>query len=110
MPRNGSGRLDSDEVAEVVFPLLDLRLPLPEDAALLGHEVIGCEPTFSFHSWHCHDYAQDACEALGIGVNQRGLISDHADALRILEWMLARPMDQQPAPVSWTVVTIARCV
>jgi hypothetical protein len=99
----------SDGVADIVFPLLDQRLPLPEGALVLGHEIVGCEATFSFHSWHCHDYAKDAWEALGIGVNQLGLISDHADALRILEWMLARPPEEQPAPVPWTVVTLARC-
>jgi hypothetical protein len=89
------------------FGTLCQRVPLPADAEILGFEVVGAEACLDFHSWHCHGYAAEVSDALGITVNGRGLIPTLQEARRVLVWMLGRPMGQAPEPVPWTVVGLA---
>jgi hypothetical protein len=77
-------------------------------ASVLGYEIVGAELTLDFHSWHCHGYADEARDQLGIRVNDLGLLSSWEDATRVLDWMLDLPADQAPAPVDWWVVALAR--
>jgi hypothetical protein len=98
------------EVAEgsgTWFKTLRRRAPLPSDVELLGFEVVGAETCLDFHSWHCHGYAAEVSDALGIRVNPLGLIPTSEEARRVLGWMLERPMDEAPEPVAWTVVALA---
>jgi hypothetical protein len=77
-------------------------------ASVLGYEIVGAELTLDFHSWHCHGYADEARDQLGIRVNDLGLLGSWEDATRVLDWMLDLPADQAPAPVDWWVVALAR--
>lgn len=89
------------------FDLLRRREAVPTGTALLGYEVVGVESSLSFHSWHCHDYAAEVRAALDVRVNRHGLIDGQADAVRVRDWMLARPPREQPVSVPWVVVALA---
>lgn len=77
------------------------------DGGVLGYEVVGAEWTLDFHSWHCHGYAGEARDSLGVHVNESGLLANYAEAVRVLDWMLDLPASQAPAPVYWSVVALA---
>ena len=79
---------------------------VPFNGVVLGYEVIGAEFTLDFHSWHCHGYADDVSEALGIHVNGVGLLPTYSDAAAVLNWMLDRPDSEGPEPVPWVVVAL----
>lgn len=89
------------------FELLRRREPLSATLQILGYEVVGAEEYLDFHSWHCHGYADDALTALGIGVNDLGLIPSLEGARRVCAWMLALPSEEAPIEVPWTVVGLA---
>ena len=80
---------------------------MPPAAQQLGFEIIGAEYGLAFHSWHCHGLASDANAALGVHLNQYGLLDDHTDAAQVLEWMQSLPDADAPAPVPWTTAAIA---
>lgn len=91
------------------FELLRRANEMPTAARQLGFEIIGAEYGLAFHSWHCHGLASDASAALGVRLNQYGLLDDHTDAARVLEWMQTLPDadSDAPAPVPWTAAAIA---
>lgn len=89
------------------FEVLAVRRPLPRAANVLGYEVVGAEWNLTFHSWHCHGYADDAAATLGIRVNNLGLLATREAAHQVLTWMLELPSDEAPAPVDWTVIAVA---
>lgn len=88
--------------------LLQQRLPLDTGAGMLGFEIVGAEHALTFHSWHCHGYADEVAAELGIRTNPDGLIATFEEAVVIRSWMLSRPSAQAPAPVPWCVVGLAR--
>lgn len=88
------------------FDLLRRSERLPLGAALLGYEVVGVEEPLSFHSWHCYGFPADVRDALGVHVNAHGLVDDLTDALRVRDWMLARPPDEQAPDIPWVVVAL----
>lgn len=90
-----------------LFDVLREMQPFPGGGVLLGHEVVGVGAIFFVHSWHCHDYAGWVQDELGVTVNALGLVAGHGDAERVRDWMLALPLEHQPAPVTWIVVGIA---
>ncbi len=85
-----------------------LRSRVPAHGELLGYEVVGAEYNLDFHSWHCHGYANEVRDDLGIQVNELGLLVSYEDAVSVLEWMLDRPDDEAPEPVPWVVVGLLR--
>ena len=86
------------------FSLLRRKIPFAGD--VLGFEIVGAEATLDFHSWHCHGYAPEVRTALGIKLDDVGLLTSFADAVAVLEWMLALPAEQAPSPVPWIVVAL----
>lgn len=79
---------------------------IPFTGEVLGYEVVGAEHTLDFHSWHCHGYADEVSETLGIRVNDLGLLPTYSTAAAVLKWMLDRPARQAPAPLPWLVVAL----
>lgn len=43
----------------------------------LGYDLIGIEDSSEFHSFHCHDIANDLIEKFGIEINKFGLIKEN---------------------------------
>lgn len=90
------------------FDLLRTQSRLPAESQILGYEVVGADWALDFHSWHCHGYAAEAVEGLRVQLNEVGMLDSYHEAARVLTWMLSRPVEDQPAPVDWMVVAIAR--
>lgn len=90
------------------FDLLRRGLRTPEDIEQLGFEIVGVEPTLSFHSWHCYGCAPDARRDLGTRLNALGLIATYEEAAGVLRWMLARPPQHAVPPIPWIVVALGR--
>jgi hypothetical protein len=95
------------EYAALTWPLLMRATPMPADATVLGHELVGFEE-IHLHSWHCHDYLPDARRLLGIEINQLGLIDSRAEAQTVLDWIKRLPLEEAPEEVPWVVATLAR--
>lgn len=92
------------------FDLVAARASMPADSEPLGFDVVGVEYGVSMmHSWMCHSYEARAWEELGLRLDAGGLFESYESAARVLEWMEARPPEEAPEPVAWTVVVIASC-
>jgi hypothetical protein len=89
------------------FDLMRRGLPLSPSATVLGYEIVGAEEPLDFHSWHCHGYADEVNKALGVTLNDHGLLDRITDAHEVLTWMLTRPQKDAPKEVPWTVVALA---
>ncbi|GAA0572667.1 hypothetical protein HPO96_17870 [Kribbella sandramycini] len=87
-----------EPTAAEFFELLDNRTPFPPNATILGHELVGLEVDFSFHSWHCFSYAPD----LNATLNPHGLLTDAAEARRHLTALREEP----PYDLPWTIATL----
>ncbi|MFB6719704.1 hypothetical protein ACFCV3_06065 [Kribbella sp. NPDC056345] len=99
----GKRETSSDEPGlDDFFHLLDQHRPLPPDAEILGHELVGLEVGFTFHSWHCFPYA-DERRVLGVTLASDGLLADHDDARRVLDHIRQDP----PYEIPWTVASLA---
>lgn len=81
-----------------------VRMDLDE---VVGYELVGAEPWARFHSWHCHAYASEVESALGIRLNEAGLLGSYAEAAAALDWIRARPDDDAPEPVPWVVTALS---
>jgi hypothetical protein len=95
-------------VEQPYFDLLRTESWLPAGSAVLGYELVGAEATLDFHSWHCYGYAAGAFDELRVQLNEFGLIDTYSQATRVLTWILGQPPENQPAPVPWVVVALAR--
>lgn len=95
-------------VDQPYFELLKMGRELPERSHVLGYEPVGAEETLDFHSWHCHGYAPEARSELDLRLNEQGMIGTYDEATRVLGWMLGQPPENQPAPVDWVVIALAR--
>jgi hypothetical protein len=88
------------------FRLLTSGRALPSEAAFVGFEIVGAESGLNLHSWHCHGYAPEAQRDLGVQLTGDGLLRTYEEAVRVRQWMLAMPPDEQPAPVPWAIVRL----
>jgi hypothetical protein len=81
---------------------------LPTDASVIGYEVVGLEVGFSFHSWHCHGFADQVRRELGIAIGPTGLLTGVSDAVQVLDYLRSRPSWDAPYDIPWTVAALAR--
>ena len=110
-PSPGPARYDN-EYTGVPTPLdlLSTGQPLPQDAEILGFDVVGVDHGIAlFHSWLCHSYEASVWKDLRIRLDPRGLLDTYENAARVLGWIESRPSEQAPEPVPWTVIAVARC-
>ena len=89
------------------FDLLRRQVALDDGRVVHGFEVVGAEHYVDVHSWHCHRYADEVWEKLGIHTNDKGLIPTYAEAQAVLTWMCNLPDSEAPEPCFWTIVAVA---
>lgn len=53
----------------------------------LGYDLIGIEDSSEFHSFHCHDLADELIEKFGIEINEFGLINENDKWSEMVEYM-----------------------
>lgn len=107
-PRDAAEVLDEFAEELEATELLARRQPMPAGATRLGFEVVGIEIWGHVHSWHCHNYLPMVEPELDIRVNELGLLPSYLMADRVLEWMLRLPPEQEPEPVHWTILALAK--
>jgi hypothetical protein len=72
---------------------------LSEGGTTLGHEILGEEAGGGFHSWLCFNLEPLVRSALGVVVNEHGLISDWHEAIRAAD--LIRTEGSGAPPIPW---------
>jgi len=72
--------------------------------SLLGFDLIGVESGGDFHSFHCHDMADDLCKKFGLILNQFGLFNEVSDWQPILDHMNDEGTGCEPVP--WFVTKV----
>ncbi|PKL78039.1 MAG: hypothetical protein CVV27_04060 [Candidatus Melainabacteria bacterium HGW-Melainabacteria-1] len=80
-----------------LYTLLKQGLPESPGGKRLGFEILGLEIGGSLHSFYCNHLHQ-AYAALGLKLNQYGLLAKAADARRALEFTLAESTRAEPVP------------
>jgi hypothetical protein len=82
---------------------------LETDAELfLGYDIIGIENSGDFHTFHCHDLADDLEKKFNISVNQYGLYDSIPDFKAISDYM--NNEDNGFEPVPWFVVKVKQVI
>ncbi len=77
-----------------------------KNSVTLGFDLIGCELSGNFHSFHCHDLADILIEKFDIKINKFGLIEDNDKWTEIIDYM----NDDNSAcePVPWFYVKVKK--
>lgn len=81
------------------------RVGLADADAVLGYEVLNDDAAGGFHSWMCNRLEPDMHEALGIHINEHGLIDDE-HAARTAAALIER--DDRGEPGFWRPWLLAR--
>ncbi len=85
--------------------MLKRSIERPDDnERLLGFDLIGIEYGGSFHSFHCHDMADELCEKFGLVLNQFGLFDEATDWQPVLDHMNDEETGCEPVP--WYVTKV----
>lgn len=100
-------RPESDEFGEIGVYKSLMRRMLEADAQgedLIGFDLIGMEVNSGFHSFHCHDMANDLISKFDLVLNQFGLFDEPNSWNAILNYM--NDEDTGCEPVPWYVTKV----
>jgi hypothetical protein len=75
-----------------------------ESETELGFDLIGIESSGDFHTFHCHDLADDLVDKFGIKINEFGLIDKVFDSAVIIDYMNDEANGFEPVP--WFLVKV----
>lgn len=75
-----------------------------KEDSLLGFDLIGIEYVGDFHSFHCHEMADELSKRFGLVLNQFGLFNEVSDWQPILDYM--NDEETGCAPVPWFVAKV----
>ncbi|WP_145996335.1 hypothetical protein [Dysgonomonas massiliensis] len=78
--------------------------PDDDTGILLGFDLIGVEIGGEFHSFHCHDLANDLIERFDIAINEFGLIQNENKWEAIIDYMNDESNGFEPVP--WFFVQV----
>jgi hypothetical protein len=97
----------TDDAGEFGAPrLLSTPEPLPANANVLGHELVGFE-TGGWHTWTClGDLVDEVRQATGVRPGPWGLIQDEGEARRAAEWLTASALGD-PKVFFWVSAKLA---
>ena len=74
----------------------------------LGFDLIGIESSGEFHSFHCHDLADELIEKFGIKINEYGLINDNDNWNEMVEYMNDEKNGFESSP--WFFVKVKKVI
>ncbi|WP_210485893.1 hypothetical protein [Rufibacter aurantiacus] len=75
-----------------------------ESEKVIGYDLIGIEASGDFHTFHCHDIADDLVDKFGVQINQYGLIANDNNWEKLVEYMNAEENGFEP--VLWFFVKV----
>lgn len=98
---------ESENLGEIDIYRMLLRKSVEADHVgenLLGFDLIGIEYGGNFHSFHCHDMADELSKRFGLVLNQFGLFNEVSDWQPILDYMNDEETGCEPVP--WFVAKV----
>lgn len=100
---------EKTKLAEVGFSK-NLKKEIEENTfeQTLGYDIIGIEKSSVFHSFHCHNLANELTEKFGIEINEFGLINENDKWKGLLEFMNNEKNGCTPVP--WFYVKVKRVI
>ncbi len=75
-----------------------------EEEITLGYDLIGIEGSGDFHSFNCHDIADELVEKFDATINKYGLIDDPMDWTKLTDFMNDEANGHEPTP--WYVCKV----
>lgn len=75
-----------------------------ESETEIGFDLIGVEESGDFHTFHCHDLADELIQKLNIEINQYGLIANEKKWEQLVEYMNDEENGFEPVP--WFFVKV----
>jgi hypothetical protein len=70
----------------------------------IGYDLIGIEMSGDFHSFNCHDIADELIEKFGVTINNYGLIDEQKDWKPLTDYMNDEANGHEPVP--WYVCKV----
>jgi hypothetical protein len=83
---------------------LTKRQPEKDHGATLGYDLIGLESGGDFHTFHCHDLADELISTFNVEINNCGLINSTKKWKELTEYM--NDIDNMFEPVPWYFVKV----
>ncbi len=77
-----------------------------DEEEFIGFDLIGVELGGDFHSFHCHDIANQLIDEFGIELNKYGLIKEIANHKEIITYMNDEENGFEPVP--WFLVKVKK--
>ncbi len=94
-----------EEFLGIALALMNNQVELEtEGERLLGFDLIGVEFGAGFHTFHCHEMANELSEKFGLSLNEFGLFDAAADWAPIIAFMNDENAEVEPVP--WYVVKV----
>lgn len=100
-------RPESEKYGEIGVYQMLLKRMIERDVQgeeLIGFDLIGMEMSGDFHSFHCHDMADELITKFGLVLNQFGLFDEPNSWHEILNYMNDEETGCEPAP--WYVAKV----
>ena len=92
-----------------LYQCLEKSIAEPQDAdeSLLSYDYIGIEISGDFHSFHCHQLADELVEKFGLTLNENGLFEDARNQAQVEAFLNADVTGCEPVP--WGAAKV-KCV
>ncbi len=84
--------------------LLSKQIIETQKGKTIGYDLIGIELGGDFHTFYCHDMAEDLRSKFGLEINEYGLIEDCNEWNSLVEYMNAEGTGCEPVP--WFYVKV----
>ena len=77
---------------------------LDDSEIILGYDLIGLESSGDFHTFHCHDLADDLIKRFNLKINEFGLIAEYDNWKSLTDYMNDESNGFEPGP--WYFVKV----
>jgi hypothetical protein len=77
-----------------------------KEEEFIGYDLIGVELGGDFHTFHCHDLADELTSKFGIELNEFGLIQEIENQKEIIDFMNDKENGHEPVP--WYLVKVKK--
>jgi len=77
-----------------------------KEIEFIGFDLIGVESGGDFHSFHCHDLANELREKFGLELNEFGLIREMKNPQDVIDFMNDENNGFEPVP--WYLVKVKK--
>lgn len=87
-----------DEDSFGLETMLSKQIEETEKGKTIGYDLIGVEFSGDFHTFYCHNMAEELINNFGLKINEYGLLEDYDDWGKITEYMNDNETACEPVP------------